>query len=261
MKQLIIWSLILAAFPLQARPRRFPEKFTDLLKFVQAAPDQGETNTCWFVASTGAMELLLNQKDRIRHPKPNGKNDLAESYLIWQKDWWSAENPPKHFIEEVVQRFNHGEAVEHKHWPFMAYHSDGSDNMEVWNRHIDFLTLPRRTVPPVATELLFARGKKYATYVLNPEDIQAVKQALVTNKAPVIVNYNDDGYWHVVLIVGFDDNKQGSCYELEAEECNAKGAFYVRDSNGLRYEARAYNWFLYRGNAAAVVKLKPSITR
>jgi C1A family cysteine protease len=261
MKQLILWSLILGTLPVHARPQHFPPRYLDLLSYVQAAPDQGETNTCWFVASTGAMELLLNQRDRIKNPKPNGKNDLAESFLIWQRNWWSKENPPRHFIEEVVQRFNHGEAVEHKHWPFIAYHTDGSDNMQVWHRHIDFLALPRIQVPLVETELLFARGKKYATYVLNPEDIQTIKSALVTNAAPVIVNYNDDGYWHVVLIVGYDDEKAGSCYELEADECNPKGAFFVRDSNGQRFEARAYNWFLYRGNAAAVVRLKPSASR
>ncbi len=92
--------------------------------------------------------------------------------------------------------------------------------------------------------------------MLKPQDIEAVKAALVTYKSPVIVNYNDDGYWHVVLIVGYDNKVKGQCYEISPEECNKRGSFYVRDSNGKRFEARAYNWFLYNGNAAAVVKLK-----
>lgn len=236
--------------------RSLPARYTELLRYVQAAPDQGETNTCLFMASTGAMELLLNKKDKIRNPKANSKNDLAESFIIWQKDYWDKETHPQHFIEEVVIRFNYGQAIQNINWPYNAYNDDGTDNMTVWNRHPDFVTLPRVEVPKVKTELLFSRGKKYATYVLGLEDIIKVKEALVTRKSPVIINYNDDGYWHVVLIVGYNDNKKGECYELEESECGQKGSFYVRDSNGKRFEARDYNWFLYKANAAAVVELR-----
>lgn len=83
-----------------------------------------------------------------------------------------------------------------------------------------------------------------------------MKKTMAEKKAPLIVNYNDDGYWHVVLIVGYNDRTKGSCYELEKTECNQRGAFAVRDSDGKRYEWRAYNWFLKYGNAAAVVELK-----
>lgn len=236
---------------------RAPGKYLDLLPYVQPAPDQGETNTCWFVASTGAMELLLNIKDKIRNPKVGGKNDLAESFLIWQRDY---KVHTDHFIQEVVVRFNHGEAIHVSEWPFNAYNSDQTANMTVWNRHPNYVVLPRMSMPEIETELLFARGRKYATYVLTPDDIQTVKAALVKYKAPIIINYNDDGYWHVILIVGYDDSKNGDCYDVDASECDPeKGSFYVRDSNGLRYEARAYDWFLIKGNAAAVVKLKQHV--
>lgn len=244
--------LLLVSIPALAA---LPVKYNELLPFVQEAPDQGETNTCLFQASTGAMELLLNKRDGITDPKKNGKYDLAESFLIWQYNYRD-DAPVYHFIQGAVKNFNHGEAVLNKDWPFIAYNSDGTDSMEAWNRHINFDSLPRITVPKVTTEFLFARGKKYSTYVLKKEDILAVKEALVKYKSPVIINYNDDDYWHVVLIVGYDDGLKGQCYEIDADECNEKGSFYVRDSNGNRFEARAYNWFLYRGNAAAVVKLK-----
>jgi C1A family cysteine protease len=240
-------SLLAAAIPLN---------YQELLPYVQTAPDQGETNTCWFMASTGAMELLLNKKDQIKNPVPFGKHDLAESFLIWQRDYKDRENPPKHFIEEVVRRFNHGEAIHNSAWPFKAFNSDGTTNMDVWNMHPDFRTLPRLKVPQVKTQLLFARGRKYDTYVLTKEDVQKVKEALVATSSPVIINYNDDGYWHVILIVGYDDRLKGECYEIDPDECNQLGAFYVRDSNGKRFEARAYNWFLIKANAAASIQLK-----
>jgi hypothetical protein len=256
MKNYLLVLLFLATLPSAWARRNLPERYIELLKYVQPAPDQGETNTCWFMASTGALELLLNKKEKIRHPKVGGKYDLAESFLIWQADYRAPGVRAAHFIEEMVLRFNHGEAVHNNDWPYQAYNSDGTDNMDVWARHVDFLTLPRIEVPAVKTRLLFARGKKWDTFVLRPEDVNAVKEALVRYKSPVIINYNDDGYWHVVLIVGYDDRRKGECYELESEECNERGLFYVRDSNGKRYEGRAYNWFLIKANAAAVVELK-----
>ncbi len=233
-----------------------PQKYTELLPYVQAAPDQGDTNTCWFMASTGAMELLLNKRDQIKNPIPFGRYDLAESFLIWQNNFRDRENPPQHFIEEVVKRFNYGEAIHQSAWPFHAYNSDGTTNDDVWNIHPNFKTLPRLQVPQVKTQLLFSRGRKYDTYVLKQEDVQKVKEALVRTASPIIINYNDDGYWHVILIVGYDDTLKGDCYELDEDECNELGSFYVRDSNGKRIEARAYNWFLIKANAAATVGLK-----
>ncbi len=247
----LIALILITSLHAEARPSRYVE----LLPYVQAGPDQGETNTCLFMASTGVMELLLNRQHKIKAPKKNGRFDLAESFLIWQEDYYDRENPSQHFIDAVVKKFNHGEAIQHKQWQFNAYYPDKTDSMEGWNKHPDFQNLPRISVPKVKTELLFSKGRKYAMNVLTPEDIELMKQKMFERKAPLIVNYNDDGYWHVVLIVGYDDKRQGTCYEIEKEDCK-KGSFYVRDSNGKRWERRAYNWFLEKGNAAALVELK-----
>lgn len=232
-----------------------PSKYTELIRYIQPAPDQGETNTCLFMASTGAMELLLNRKYDIRRPRRNGPFDLSESFLIHQYNYSDRKDPQEHFIEGAIAKFNHGEAVLNRDWP-TPLNSSGVAEMEVWNLHPNFRSLPRIEVPKIKSELLFARGRKWATEVLRPEDIETVKRALVERRAPVIINYNDDGYWHVVLIVGYSDRAKGVCYELEKEECNKRGAFAVRDSDGKKYEFRAYNWFLKYGNAAAVVELK-----
>jgi hypothetical protein len=138
----------------------------------------------------------------------------------------------------------------------VAYNEDGTDSQRAWWKHPDFLTLPRVITPKVKTELLFSYGKRWSTEVLKEKDLELMKETLSNRGAPLIVNYNDDGYWHVVLIVGYDDRKKGVCYELEKEECKGRGAFYVRDSDGKKYEARDYSWFLQKGSAAAVVELK-----
>jgi hypothetical protein len=232
-----------------------PKKHTQLLPFVQAAPDQGETNTCLFMASTGAMELLLNKLHHMKNPKKNSRFDLSESFLIWQNPFYNSHSTHAHFIEHEVNKFNHGEAILNSTWPFLAFNEDGTDNFNVWLKHPNFDNLSRIEVPRVKTTLLFSKGRRYATHVLNEDDIKLIKKTLLEKNSPIIVNYNDDSYWHVILIVGFDDKKQGSCYEIDKNECS-RGAFYVRDSNGKKFELRSYDWFRIKGNAAAVVELE-----
>ena len=259
MKTLKFLTFALLSFPCFAKP--LPMKYIELIKYVQPAPDQGETNTCIYIASTGVMELLLNKKYDIISPKGDGPYDLAESFLIWQSDFYNQSNQPESFIEEIVQRFNFGEAINAKFWSFKSKNADNTDNWDVWSKHPEYDGLPRMDVPQLETELLFAKGGKrdggrWSTNVLEAGDLTIIKEALFKYKSPVLANYNDDGYWHVVMIVGFDDNAKGDCYEIEAKVCNSKGSFYVRDSNGKNIELRAYNWFLEKGNTAASVRFK-----
>ncbi|WPU67000.1 C1 family peptidase [Peredibacter starrii] len=239
--------LILLSFNAFSAP--LPTRYTDLVKYVQPAPNQADTKSCWFVASTGAMELLLNKRDNIENPEQGGTNDLSEAFLIWQSNFKDPKDPTQHFIEDMVMRFNHGVAIKEEDWPFVP-------DMSLWDPNPDFDVLPRIKVPQLTTEFLFARGGKWDTHVLEAKDVLKIKQSLYRYKSPIIINYNDNDYWHVILIVGYDNSLAGDCYEIEESECNKKGAFIVRDSNGSRTENRAYNWFLYKANAAAVVRLK-----
>jgi hypothetical protein len=233
-----------------------PTKHIELLPYVLQAPNQGETATCWFQASTGAMELLANKKAGIKNPKPGSKYDLAESFLIWQNEFLDNENYPESIWETHVLKFNYGYGIHISQWPFKATNSDGTTNTEVWSKHPNFDNLPRVSLPKVATEKLFVKGAKWATRVLEDEDIELIKQSIVKYNSPVLVNYVDDGFWHVILIVGFNDKMKSSCYGVDKSECSTKrGAFYVRDSFGERIESRSTDWFKIMGNAASVVRL------
>lgn len=243
MKTLI---LLLLSFPLFAAPVRY----TELLDYVQPAPDQGDTNTCLFMSSTGAIELLSNKKNGVLNPPPGGPFDLSESYPIHARSY----SPRgKTWYEDVVYRFN-GVAIHNKDWPFNAYREDGNTNQGVW-RWRDSSVMPKVTVPLVDTIRLFIKGKKYSTYVLNHDDVRAIKEALIQYRSPILINYNDNSYWHMILIVGFDDEIQGNCYEISEKECaETQGSFYVRDSGGVPIEVRDYDWFKVKGNAAFVIK-------
>jgi hypothetical protein len=228
-----------------------PDSYTELLDYVQEAPDQGETNTCLFVASTGAMELIANKEMGIKNPRPFGVYDLSESYVIWASD-----TQQKSFFETPVLRFNSGFGVHIRDWGYEAW-KNAAVNSSVWSKHPDFSQLPKVELPQVETIKLFQFGKRWATYVLDDSHIEQIKEALWKYKSPIIVNYNDEGFWHVILIVGYDDHLPGECYDTDPKECEGDiGSFYIRDSFGIKVELRDYDWFRVKGNAAAVVRAK-----
>jgi len=250
LKMKILISLILITFTLKSYSESMPDHYEELLDYVQESPDQGEANTCLFMANTGAMELLANKKADLKHPVSYGTYDLAESYLMWAKDSGDSSS----FYDAPVLRFN-GLGVHTTYWPFEAW-VNGRVNRSVWNKHPEFDTLPKIKLPLVETIKLFQFGGKWTTKVLDKSHIKAIKEALWKYKSPVLVNYNDEGFWHVVLIVGYDDGLPGPCYDNDPKDCSGKGSFYVRDSFGVKTEIRDYDWFKIKGNAAFVVKLK-----
>ena len=244
---LVSFIFILACSTAFARPT----SYTELLDYVQEAPDQGDTNTCLFVASTGAMELIANKMNGIKDPQPFGKYDLSESFVI------NAPNTVvKSFIETPVLKFNNGYGIDIKDWAYDAWNGSVV-NSSVWNRHPQMSKLPRVELPQGETVKLFQFGNKWSTYVLNDSHVEMIKEALWKYKSPIIINYNDEDYWHVILIVGYDDNLPGECYDTDPKECEDDiGSFYVRDSFGVKVELRDYDWFKVKGNTAAVVKAK-----
>lgn len=232
-----------------------PSSYTELLEYVIAAPDQGKTATCIYVGSTGAMEILANKKHDLKHQMPGDQFDLAEQFLIHQK----SARVPGHRVEAQVRKFNYGEAIHASHIPFVAWNEDGTPNRGVWTKPPGFAQLPRLSVPKIVTERLMVRGEKWDMNVMRPGDVEAIKQALWKYKSPILINYNDTNFWHVITIVGYDDDLQtAACYDnTPPEECakTQEGAFYVRDSFGVPVESRDTDWFRVKANAAFVVRL------
>lgn len=202
------------------------------------------------MASTGAMELLANRLHGISNPTPGGDFDLSESYLIHAP---KIAPESKSFFESVVYRFNTGFGIHISDWPFNAWNGNLTD-MSSWNINRDITPMRKIELPKVATWRLFNMQNRYATNVLTQEHVDRVKNSLIKWNAPILINYRDNNYWHVILVVGFDDDMEGECYQITKEECKATtGAFYVRDSFGKRYEARDYDWFRIKANAAFVI--------
>jgi hypothetical protein len=164
---------------------------------------------------------------------------------------------PRYWFEDAFMTFNTGEAILNKDIPFEAYTENGDENLAVWNRPENFDSAPRIKLPKVDTVFLFSLGTKYSKNVLDESHVLKVKEALVKHRSPVITVGNDEAYWHVTVITGYDDEAtDGACYELDSKVCKGKkGAFYVRDSFGSGVEKRSYEWFIQRQNSATVAKL------
>lgn len=250
MANILFFYLALFLIPFVSEAKR-PTRYTELLDYVIEAPDQGDTATCLFVGSTGAMEILLNKKYGLKDQRPGDQFDLSEQFLIFQKAW----SYQKSFYESAFLKFNWGEAVHASDLPFSAYTQDGLPSQQVWQYPPGFNKLPKIPVFKVETETLFIKGGKWATNVLTNNDIEKIKNALWESKNPILVNYVDEWYWHVVTIVGYDDEMRGDCYDTDISECRKDlGSFYVRDSFGVKIEVRDYDWFRVKGNAAFIVR-------
>lgn len=230
-----------------------PVSYTDLIQYSTQAPDQAETNSCLFVGSTGTMEILYNKHLGL---VDRNKIDLAEQYIMWVYD-----NDGYSWLDSVVLGFNNTKkAIFNKDLPFFAWNNDGSIH-DVWSYPRGFSGLPTVEIPfNVKSVRLFHKGRnRWATYVLTQKDVEIVKENLVKYESPILINYNDEGFWHVINIVGYDDSVEGDCYDYTpANECaKNKGSFIVRDHFGIAIEYRDTDWFRVKANAAYVIMESP----
>lgn len=250
---IILGTCLLLCTLINAKANTLPSNHLSLLEFVQEAPDQGDTAACLFMGSTGSVELLLNKKYNIRNPQKGDLFDISEIFTINQPARYQGS-----WHEMAVARFNSGWAIAEHDLPFTAWTTDGQVNRSVWKKPSDFYSLPRMEIPEkFKTTKIFVKGRnRYSKYVANETDILNVKKALVETNSPILINYNHDGWWHVVNIVGYDDNAKGECLHTPITECSGIGAFYVRDSLGKDTHLRDYDWFRVNANAAFIVSLE-----
>jgi len=248
MKRILV-ALILCA---QSAFASLPNQHTKLLPFVQESPDQGDVASCLYMSTTGAIELLLNQKYNIRYPQKGELFDISERFTI---NLPGSQGSSWHLT--ALSKLNQNWAIAESDLPFNAWTESGGVDRSMWRRPAGFYSLPRMKIDHnFKAKKLFIRGKRYAKYVIQSGDIELVKKAIVENNAPVLTNYNHDGWWHMINIVGYDDNAKGECTHTPEPECTKLGGFYVRDSLGKDVHLRSYDWFRVNVNAAFSVTLK-----
>lgn len=254
----------------------------NLLKYVIAAPNQENAGSCLYMANTGAMEILLNQAKeadgQVIDTAIDGGSDLSEAHLmnLVRNSSFNTDIRP-------ILTYNHTghSGILNQSFPFFNQ-GNGNNARENWGRDIPSTTgvsLPEVKLTPIFGGTSVSDDSKWDVAVMNDSHVEQVKAELRKDR-PVVAVYNHLGIWHVVVLVGYDDNATAHCdfvnsfvrrSSIRASHrnrvaaaldqnggCRSQGVFYVRDSLGLgeraaKYERRTYDWFQYLGNHAYAV--------
>jgi len=199
--------------------------FNQLLPFVMPSPNQEDAGSCLYMAVTGNVEWWLNYLNPNEPRVMDGKNDLSERYLMNMAGIEEEESPVKNWRTDTVYLYNQHAAVLNSDYPYTKGWFKEVDDQRViakpeekesnfgtgynWISEIEILKPPKIELPKFEREILFADQDKNQWNVgVTPENIvQKVKEALKVNQSPVLITYNHYGYWHVHMIVGYDDNE------------------------------------------------------
>ncbi len=213
----------------------FGEKFYGLGDFVLASPNQFDAGSCLFMATTGTMEILLNQ--HVEDPSTieyKGETDLSERFLMNAYehvpystfDW---------FFTDLGYTYNAiGGSMLDADYPFIADYiketyggiqlSDPSDPDAYFSCYANWIDqLPEDwedqlvPTPPLERTVIYVDPKRddssqWRVGLMDLDDVEAIKHEMRTKRAPVIIVYNHFLYWHADIIVGYNDTAEsGGC--------------------------------------------------
>ncbi len=196
---------------------------TSLVDFVLPAPNQEEGGTCLFMATTGTVELLLNQRLQRHHSEAllDGPTDISERFLInasynhsarnWRTDTGYLFNKEGGALLNRTYRYTKGwSRQDDGQWVRATPGEPGAIFGTEYNWIDDYsASLQQKLVeiPTLERDLLFVdpEHNQWNVGIMDESVITAIKRKLL-QKRPVTFIYNHYGYWHAAIIVGFDDN-------------------------------------------------------
>lgn len=208
--------------------------YTKLIPYIMRSPDQDEAGSCLYMSLTGIVEWWLHKLDKNLSFEPDGPGDLSERYLMNLAGVEESGNGVTNWKTDSIFLFNWNDhkSVLNKDYRFTKdwYKEDAQGNYTPavpnsegasfgtyfnWIDQSKTISTGFVTLPNFERNVIFADPESDQWNVgVTPEDIvEKVKQALVENNAPVHVIYNHFAYWHAVMIVGFDDDR-------DSESCN-----------------------------------------
>ncbi|MBT3222907.1 MAG: leucine-rich repeat domain-containing protein, partial [Proteobacteria bacterium] len=238
------------------------KKYRDMDPCVLASPNQYDAGSCLFMATTGSMEILMNQHTPVDDIDYWGPTDLSERFLLSAYDdvpnSWTG-----WFFTDLNYTYNyHSGSMLDEDYPFVMEVEDGYYTARPnWddrrpNGWKDMLV----ATPEIERTVIFIdpdqnNSSQWAVGLMDYNMIEIIKNELRTKNAPVMIIYNHYMYWHADLIIGYNDGKdskgcpmvnstlgyfddQGANSYINTIEnhmddlggCVDKGIFYVRDS-------------------------------
>ncbi len=206
--------------------------FTDLLPYVMPSPNQEGAGSCLFMSHTGVVEWWKAFMNSKVNPEVGSEYDFSERYLMnasaqkkyrkdiknWRTDTIFIFNRTKKTVLNTVYPFTKGWYKFNKKGDRVIA-KEGEKGAEYgssynWINELDKVEGEKGVnLPKFKREIIFAnKNKNQWSTGITPDDIvQKVKDALTINRAPVLVMYNHYGYWHIHMVVGFDDEQTTNC--------------------------------------------------
>ena len=205
-------------------PQDFKGGMNEFLPFIMPSPDQENAGSCLFMSHTAVSEVLIN-RERQNAGKDNV--DLSERYLMNLSKANIGDDLIKDWKTDTIYRFNKtGRTYTNNNFPYIkGWYKTGPNGLRVfanegepgayygvranWVIALDELKKkPYIKTPQFSRNVLFADPKGNRWNVATaPEDIvYKVKKALDKKTGPVLVIYNHTGFWHAVMVAGYNDN-------------------------------------------------------
>ncbi len=219
--------------------------YNQLLPFVTPSPDQEEAASCMLMSLTGAVELWLHRINKAPRFIQDGNLDLSERWWMNVSNFTKYSKDIDYWFSDAALLFNSTPSALNRNYRFAKGWLIETDEDYIptapnaagavystrfnWVSALDkvpgpFIKLPRfdRTV--------LMRDKNDDPWSIGkaPADIvEQVIAALKKYQAPVQVIYNHEGYWHSVIIVGYDEKM--SSYNCKS--VREALAYYVAESS------------------------------
>lgn len=218
--------------------------YTELIPYALSAPDQEDAGSCLYMSLTGLLEWWLARLSPQTSRDSEGPLDLSERWYMnaandsrylsgvrnWKTDSIFIANNAKEAPLNATYRFTKG---------WFTRDSQGRINKATsttpaaeynvnynWLDERHLATGPTASLPRFKRHILFAdpQSNQWNVGVMPKGIVETVKEALRTQRAPVHILYNHFGYWHALMILGFDDDRDTrGCNFVESSRRYFKG--------------------------------------
>ncbi|MBF0208343.1 MAG: hypothetical protein HQK53_15810, partial [Oligoflexia bacterium] len=192
--------------------------YNSLDEYVFASPNQEDAGSCLYMALTGAMEVLLNQKAPIAERVYEGNTDLSERFLMnistpsgyiqdWRTDTVYAYNYKEGALLNRTYRYTKGWFTEAMNGTLSPQKDGVSVEKSQYGTRYNWIdeygSALRKNlieVPKVERTLIFRdpAHDEWNAGIMDSGVVDRIKQELRSKNAPVVIIYNHYAYWHTV---------------------------------------------------------------
>jgi hypothetical protein len=197
----------------------FKGGFNFFLPYMMPSPYQENAGSCLFMSHTAATEVLLGKSQ-------NKKIDLSERYLMNLSKADIGDDLINNWITDTIYRLNATkETYLNKDFPYLKDWYRYEDGLRVFSEpnvqgsyygvRANWVVALNQLDPKTAIahrgfsrKVLFEdpKGNRWNVATAPKNIVSTVKKALRSKKGPVVVIYNHTGFWHAVMVAGYNDN-------------------------------------------------------